>query len=290
MNTFTSGLVEKLTLGKTGPNRYQSAAPEEGFNRVYGGLIIAHAVMIANQESASEKSIHSLHAYFLSAGNPKQTIAYHTNKIREGRSFAVYQVDALQGSQTIFRAYVSLHITEEGPQHQVAMPSAPAPETLALEEDLIYTQAKEAGMSQEFIETLMDQRRHIEVRIVDPLNGAKQEKGAASMQIWMRTKEPLPDDPRFHQAALAYMSDWLLLDTSLRPHGLAWASNDLQVTSLDHALWLHRDFRADQWLLFSQDSPVAHGALGYNRALVFAQSSEQLVASATQEALVRVLK
>ncbi len=291
MDSSAPDLVEQLMLEQIGPSRYRSVLVNEGFQRIYGGLVLAHAVIaVSSGEGSENRRVHSLHGYFLEAGDPEQPIIYETRIIRQGRSFSVCHIDALQDKRRIFQADVSLHVAEESFEHSQPMPSVTDPEQLVPEEEIFLMQAEASGFSGDEIDKRVHRKRHLEVRPVQPLNYFEQEKGEPFMQTWMRTRQPLPDDPRLHQAALAYMSDWLLLDTSLRPHPTEPFSDKLVVVSLDHALWMHSDFRADSWLLFSQDSPVAKNARGFNRGGVFDRSSGKLVASTAQEALVRMLK
>ncbi|MXY05381.1 MAG: acyl-CoA thioesterase II, partial [Gammaproteobacteria bacterium] len=201
-----------------------------------------------------------------------------------GKSFTTRQVVAIQNGEAIFAMSISFQIEEAGLAHQFEMPDAPDPETLDDEETVRARHAKDRppGQPEPYA-----QQRPIEIRPINPVNIYKPSAGAPRQMCWMRARDQLPDDARLHQCVLAYLSDWSLLDTATLPHAVSYFDDSMQVASLDHAMWFHRPFRADHWLLYVQDSPVSSGARGLTRGLIYSQAGE-LVASATQEGLIRL--
>jgi acyl-CoA thioesterase-2 len=277
-------IIELLELEEIERNHYLATSPSEGWQRVYGGQVIGQALVAASKTVAPERMAHSLHGYFLRAGDTSIPILYTVDRIRDGRSFTTRRVIAIQNGDPIFTMSISFQVTEEGLEHQFPMPQAPAPETLRDDEDLRAEQAKD--WPEEF-QAALGTGSAIQIRQVDPVDLLNPEKMAPSQLCWMRTREKLPDDHRLHQCVLAYLSDWSLLDTATRPHGVSYLHDNVQMASLDHAMWFHRPFRADEWLLYAQDSPAASGARGFNRGLIYNEAGD-LVASATQEGLMRL--
>lgn len=282
--TNANDLIRLLDLEEIEQNHYRATSPSEGWQRVYGGQVLGQALVAASRTVPAERHAHSLHGYFLRPGDTTVPILYKVDRIRDGGSFTTRRVVAIQHGRPIFNMSISFQVTEEGLSHQFDMPDAPAPEDLpdesALREQWLaeFPQYRAEGWNRE---------RPIEVRPVDPVNIFRPEKRPPLQMCWMRCRDPLPDDPRLHQCVLAYLSDWSLLDTATLPHGVSFMQPNAQMASLDHAMWFHRPFRADQWLLYVQDSPSASGARGLNRGLVYTREGI-LVASAAQEGLIRV--
>ena len=277
-------IIEILDLEEIEQNHYLATSPNEGWQRVYGGQVIGQALVAASRTVADDRQAHSLHGYFLRAGDKEKPILYKVDRIRDGKSFTTRRVMAVQHGQAIFTMSISFQVQEGGLSHQFTMPDVTPPEQLLSDDEIRAEQAK--NWPEEFQESFSGSSA-IELRPVEPLDLLNPRKTDPVQRCWMRCGEQLPDDPRLHQCVLAYLSDWSLLDTATRPHGISFVQDNIQVASLDHAMWFHRPFRADEWLLYDQDSPSASGARGFNRGLIYNQAGE-LVASSTQEGLMRV--
>ena len=277
-------IIKTLDLEEIELNHYLATSPNEGWQRVYGGQVIGQALVAASRTVSPNRSAHSLHGYFLRAGDTTIPILYKVDRIRDGKSFTTRRVVAVQCGQAIFTMSISFQVDEGGLSHQFDMPKVPEPDSLPTEDELRREQAK--SWPKEFQESFSGSSA-IQVKPVDPVDLLNPEPAQAMQRCWMRCGEALPDDPRIHQCVLAYLSDWSLLDTASRPHAVSFMQDNVQVASLDHAMWFHRPFRADEWLLYDQDSPSASGARGFNRGLIYNQAGE-LVASTTQEGLLRV--
>ena len=254
-------IIKTLDLEEIELNHYLATSPNEGWQRVYGGQVIGQALVAASRTVSPNRSAHSLHGYFLRAGDTTIPILYKVDRIRDGKSFTTRRVVAVQRGQAIFTMSISFQIDEGGLSHQFDMPKVPAPDSLPTEDELRREQAK--SWPKEFQESFSGSSA-IQVKPVDPVDLLNPKPTQAVQRCWMRCGEPLPDDPRIHQCVLAYLSDWSLLDTASRPHGVSFMQENVQVASLDHAMWFHRSFRADEWLLYDQDSPSASGARGFN--------------------------
>ena len=282
MSMTAADLVRLFDLASDGDDRYVGTSDPSRWRRVYGGQVLGQA-LIAASRTAGERAPHSLHAYFLLGGDPKQPIVYEVERVRDGRSFTTRRVVARQRGEAIFVSTVSFQVEEPGFEHALAKPDLPSPEAL------IDPRAAAAMLGDPLRSRLtgfLDAIAPIEFRPVDPgrfiLGGA----GEPRQSLWIKIAGELPDDPTIHRAALAYLSDLALLDTALIPHGLHILSPRVQVASLDHALWLHRPMKADEWLLYVQDSPSATGARGLARGELF-DLRGALVASVAQEGLMR---
>jgi acyl-CoA thioesterase-2 len=229
------------------------------------------------------RSIHSLHGYFLLAGDPSLPIIYDVERIREGGSFTTRRVKAIQHGRAIFSMSASFHKPEEGFDHQGSMPDVPPPEALPDPKELI---GRLIDRIPDSMRSYFERELPIEMRVVDVSRYLSREKKTPAQNIWIRAGGRLPDDPVLHQAVLAYASDFTLLDTALIAHGKVLFDPDVQLASLDHALWYHRPFRADEWMLYVQDSPNAYGARGFCRGAIYARNGG-LIASVAQEGLMR---
>ena len=277
-------VIETLDLEEIELNHYLATSPNEGWQRVYGGQVIGQALVAASRTVSTDRSAHSLHGYFLRAGDTEIPILYKVDRIRDGKSFTTRRVVAVQRGQAIFTMSISFQVDEAGLNHQFDMPDVPLPDTLPTDEEIRQQQAK--SWPAEFQDSFSGSSA-IQVKPIDPVDMLHPEPAPPIQRCWMRCGEKLPDDPRIHQCVLAYLSDWSLLDTATRPHAVSFMQDNVQVASLDHSMWFHRPFRADEWLLYDQDSPSANGARGFNRGLIYNQTGE-LVASTTQEGLVRI--
>ena len=279
------GLVSLLDLDQLELNLFRGLSPKFGWNRVYGGQVLAQSLVAAQRTVTEPRAVHSMHAYFLHGGNPKIPIIYEVERSRDGGSFTTRRVKAIQNGQSIFVMSASFQKHEAGSiEHQSQMPKVAAPDTLPSLEDLFRLIADKIPDS---LKNHVKRERPIEMRVVDVERYTRRtKKDPAAQQVWLRACGRLPDDPKIHQAVLAYASDYTLLDTALTAHGKLLFDTDIQMASLDHALWLHRPFRADEWLLYVQDSPSAGGARGFCRGSIYRQDGV-LVASVAQEGLTR---
>lgn len=276
-------LLDLLDLEPLEVNIYRGRNRDIGTARVFGGQVLAQALVAARRTVDEPREAHSLHGYFILPGDLAAPIVYFVDRLRDGSSFSTRQVTAIQHGRAIFSLLASFHIAEAGYEHQTPMPDVPPPEELANELDLI------RGMADRIPESLrkvLTQDRPIDFRPVAPIDPFHPEERAPVRHLWLRAVEKLPDDTLTHQAVLAYASDYGLLGTALLPHGVAPRSPALQLATLDHALWAHRPFRADEWLLYAMDSPAAAGARGFTRGAFYTRDGT-LVASVAQEGLMR---
>jgi acyl-CoA thioesterase II len=283
MPSAIDNLLTILDLEKIEHNIFRGHSPQVGWQRVFGGLVVAQA-LVAAARTVEKREPHSLHAYFLLAGDPSVPIVYEVDRIRDGGSFTTRRCVAIQHGRAIFTLSASFQIKERGLDHALPLPKVPAPEDLPSEAELY---AQYSGMFPEPMRRWFAQDRPIEIRPVDLAHYLGRKLAAPLQYLWMRATGPLPDDPAVHRAVLAYLSDMTLLDTALVAHGRTIFEPDLQVASLDHALWFHRPFRADDWLLYAQDSPNSSGARGLTRGLIYGRDGS-LVASVAQEGLTRL--
>lgn len=281
-STAVAELLSILDLEKIEENIFRGRSPTSGWQRVFGGLVVAQA-LVASARTVEGRAPHSLHGYFLLPGDPRAPIVYEVDRLRDGKSFTTRRCNAIQHGRAIFSLSASFQIDEKGLEHAVAMPDVPLPETLPSEAEIV---AEYGAIMPEPILRWFASDRPIETRPVDPSRYVRHDPGAPAQDVWLRTTGPLPDDPAIHRAVLAYLSDMTLLDTALIGHGHYVFDVKLQIASLDHALWFHRPFRADEWLLYTQDSPNASGARGLTRGLLFSRDG-RLVATAMQEGLMR---
>ncbi|HEY5336730.1 MAG TPA: acyl-CoA thioesterase II [Rhizomicrobium sp.] len=276
-------LVELLDLEKIEENIFRGVSPKDRSQRVFGGQVLGQALVAAGR-TVEDRVAHSLHAYFLVAGDPKVPILYEVDRSRDGSSFSSRRVVAIQHGRQIFHMSVSLQKPEVGLEHQLPMPKVPPPEDLPSEDDF---RARIVDKIPEQYRDNFLRKRPIELRPVDRTDIFAPQKKSPHQAVWVRATAPLPPQIALHQCVLAYASDMTLLDTSLMPHGIGWFDKRIQMATIDHAMWFHRPFRADEWLLYVQDSPSASGARGFNRGLIFSRDGA-LVASVTQEGLMRM--
>lgn len=276
-------LIETLTLEPIEVNLFRGRSPDEGFPRIFGGLVIAQALLAA-YETVPDRVCHSLHAYFIRPGDVKAPVLYQVERARDGGTFTTRRVAAIQHGEQIFNLAASFQAPEEGLEHQFPMPKAEDPETIPTEADRARQQADK--LHPRMLEA-MTRDRPIDVRWPDPQPFDKPVKKPGQKGVWMRCKEPIGQDVRMQQAILAYASDMAFMETALRVHGLIWTSPGLQSASLDHALWFHRPINFNNWHLFDQDAPSTSQGRGLVRGQMFAQDGA-LVASVAQECLMRV--
>ena len=265
-------------------NLFRGRSPDDGWQRVFGGQVIGQALVAATRTVGDDdRAAHSLHGYFLLPGDPQTPIVYEVDRIRDGKSFTTRQVAALQHGQAIFSMGVSFHRDEPGFSHQIEAPDVPAPETLPSEAELVEELLPKLPAP---IQRYWQRERPVEMRPVDVRQYISKEPREARRSIWVRSNQSLPDDIGLHKCVLAYASDFFLLDTSLAPHRRNLFDPRMMMASLDHSVWFHRPFRADEWLLYVMDSPSASGARGFCRGSIFRRDGT-LVASVAQEGLIR---
>ncbi len=283
MRDVLSELVSLLSLERLEHNLFRGQSQDLGWGRVFGGQVLGQALSAAAQTAPPGRMVHSLHGYFLRPGHTDKPIIYDVDRIRDGQSFTTRRVVAIQGGRAIFSMSASFQTPEDGFDHADAMPAAPDPESLLSETALAN---RIAQMIPEPLRTQATADRPIEVRPVTPLNPLRPDVRPPTRELWYRTNGALPDNGPLHQYLLAYASDFNFLGTSMQPHGVSWLTPSMQVASLDHAMWFHRPFRFDSWLLYVIDSPSACGARGFVRGRFF-DLEGRLVASTAQEGLIR---
>ena len=285
MSQALDQLLTILDLEALEENLFRGLSPQAGWQRVFGGQVIGQA-LVAACRTVEGRAAHSLHAYFLRAGDPTVPIIYDVDRIRDGKSFSTRRVVAIQHGQAIFSMAASFHKDEPGLHHQMKMPEVPPPEALPSEAEL---KEKLIDRLPEPVKAYWQRERPIEIRPVDLSRYLSPESRAATQQVWIKATGKLSDDLSLHQCVLAYASDFTLLDTALIAHGRFVFDPSLMLASLDHAIWFHRRFRADDWLLYAQDSPSSGAGRAFCRGSLFTRDGE-LVASTAQEGLVRERK
>ena len=284
MTKALDALVELLDLEPIEVDIFRGLSPDEHRQRVFGGQVAGQALVAAGR-TVTRGTVHSLHAYFLRPGDPAVPILYEVDRIRDGRSFTTRRVVAVQHGRAIFNLSASFHVDEPGPDHQVAMPAVPDPESLP-------TFASQMAPYRDRLAEVHERPHPIDVRFVTshPFERGEGKGRPACQRVWMRADGELPDQPLLHACVVAYASDLTLLDTTLAPHGIsALSSPGTMLASLDHAMWFHRPFRADEWLLYEQESPSASGARGFAKGTIFTRDG-LLAVSVAQEGLVRPLR
>jgi acyl-CoA thioesterase-2 len=277
-------LVTLLALERIEDSIFRGQSQDLGWGTVFGGQVLGQALSAAVQTAPRDRAVHSLHAYFLRPGDVSKPIVYDVDRARDGGSFTTRRVVAIQSGEPIFNLAASFHKHEESYEHQDAMPDVPPPESVPLDRDRYAAAA--ARVPRKILERFSAEQP-FEMRSIDGLDDAFRPKPVAPRRmVWLKTTGRVADDPALHQYLLAYASDHGFLVTALFPHGVTFLSGEVQIASLDHAMWFHAPFRVDEWLLHVIDSPVAHGARGLVRGSVFTQDG-RLVASTAQEGLVR---
>ncbi len=283
----TTTLEELLALVDLEPlehNIYRARNRDIGTGRVFGGQVLAQALVAARRTVEEPREAHSLHGYFILPGDLEAPIVYFVDRLRDGGSFTTRRVTAIQHGRAIFNLSASFQVEEEGLSHQAECPQVPDPEAIIPELERIRAAADRIPPE---VRGVLTQDRPIDFRPVDPPDLFHPEPSPPVRRTWFRVQGRMPDAPHLHQAILAYASDYGLLAAALQPHGRTVRDPDLQVASLDHALWFHRPFRADEWLLYAVDSPAADRGRGFARGSFFTRDGT-LVASSAQEGLMRV--
>ena len=284
MSYTAADLLRLLDLEPIEHNIYRGNSRDIGSGRIFGGQVLAQALVAARRTVDEDRPAHSCHGYFILAGDLSIPVVYFVDRLRDGKSFVTRRVTAIQHGQAIFNMSASFHRLEQGPEHQLDMPDVPPPEGLRPELDIIRERAEAIPGR---LRSVLTQDRPLDIRPLDrsdPLDPVRRE---ARRRYWIRAIGEVGDDTLNHQALLAYASDYGLLGSALRPHGLTVQSPDVMVASLDHAIWFHRPFRVDEWLLYDIESPIACGARAFTRGAFYARDG-RLVASVAQEGLFRM--
>lgn len=272
-----------MQLERLEDNLFRGVSRDIGTERVFGGQVLAQALLAASS-TVEDRLPHSLHAYFLRAGDPDAPIVYSVDRSRDGRSFSARRVVAIQHGRQIFTLAASFQVDEEGLEHQFPMPDVAPPEQVAA---MDLPPREELGHMPKPLQRWLDRFGPFEFRAVRGADPDDRIPQPPFKELWFRLNGPLPDDPRLHRALLAYVSDFHLVGTATLPHGISWVQGNLVIASLDHAMWFHRDVRLDDWLLYACDSPSTSGGRGLARGMIYDRAG-RLVASTAQEGVIRL--
>ncbi len=283
MKPVLADLLSLLELERLEDNIFRGQSRDIGSPQVFGGQVLGQALTAANY-TVGDRVVHSLHAYFLRPGDVNAPIVYDVDRARDGKSFSNRRVVAIQHGRPIFNMAASFQIVEDGLEHQAAMPEVEGPEGLP---DVRSLYAQYIDQLPQKLKRYLGQERPFELRPVEHVDMMLPAKMQPRRHLWIRTVDELPLDPDLHRNLLAYVSDYQLLATAMLPHGVRYEHGNVQLASLDHAMWFHRPFRADEWLLYALDSPNATGARGLARGQFFTRDGS-LVASTAQEGLMRI--
>lgn len=278
-------LVDLLQLERIEENLFRGQSRDIGTRFVFGGQVLGQSLAAA-QRTVDGRDVHSMHAYFLRAGDVEAPIVYEVDRSRDGKSFSSRRVVAIQHGQPIFTMAASFQVPEEGLTHQMSMPDVPQPEDLAEPEPI---SAETLASIPPKLQRWVMSRGPFEFRHVYPRDEIKRPKRPPIQHVWFRLVDRVSDDALLHRALLAYASDFHLIGTATLPHGISYLQGNVQMASLDHAMWFHRSFRVDEWLLYSCDSPTSQGARGLSRGCIYDRNG-RLVASTAQEGLIRLLE
>jgi acyl-CoA thioesterase II len=281
-------LLRLLDLEPLEVNLFRGQSRDLGGKAVFGGQVIGQALVAASR-TVEGRLPHSLHAYFLRPGDMARPIVYEVDRVRDGKHFTARRVQAIQGGEALLSMICSFQVPEPGLEHQAPMPEVPPPESLRPQRELVEEWLAAVPTASERIRNAFQRRMAVEFRPVEPLNPLLPVVHPPQRAFWVRARGTLPDAPLLHACVLAYASDFSLLSTALLPHGVSWLTPGLAVASIDHALWFHREFRVDQWLLYAMDSPTAQGGRGLSRGQFFDRAG-RLVASVVQENLMRQIQ
>jgi acyl-CoA thioesterase-2 len=283
MQAILKDLIDLLALERIDRDLFRGKNQDLGWGAIFGGQVFGQALSAAAQTVGADRAVHSAHGYFIRAGELEAPIVYQVDRLRDGKSFSTRRVVAIQEGEAIFSLAASFQIEEAGLEHQDAMPDVPAPESLRSETDLARAFADKLP---EAVRARAAMPRPVEIRPVEPRDPFAPKVQKPLRRLWYRAVDRMPDDPALHRYLLAYASDFSFLGTALDPHGVSFMTPGMQVTSIDHAIWFHRPFRVDEWLLYDVESPSTAGARGIVRGRFFDRAG-RLVASTVQEGLVR---
>lgn len=277
-------LLDLIRLENLEVNLFRGQSRDIGTARVFGGQVLAQALLAASQ-TVEGRMVHSLHAYFLRAGDPEAPIVYDVDRSRDGRSFTARRVVAIQHGRQIFNLAASFQLPQEGLDHQFDMPPVPTPDELGPGQQV---SAEELRRAPQKLQRWYNRFGPFEFHPVDEIDMAHPHPRPPFQKIWFRLRGELPGDQVLHRTLLAYASDFHLVGTATLPHGVSYLQGNLLMASLDHAMWFHRDCRLDDWLLYDCDSPSASGSRGLSRGLIYDRAG-RLVASVAQEGMIRVV-
>ncbi len=283
MGTALDDLISLLDLEQLEVNLFRGLSPDEDRQRVFGGQVAGQALIAAGRTLDASRPVHSLHAYFLRPGDPNVPIVYEVDRIRDGRSFTTRRVVAIQHGHAIFNLASSFQVVEDGPDHQDAMPAVAEPETLPTFRERL---AAHADRFSDDFALWLERERPIDSRPTEDPPWLDPKPRAPEQNVWIRADGSLPDDPLLHACVVCYASDLTLLDTAMLPHAITYGEGRYMIASLDHAMWFHRPFRADDWLLYHQTSPSASGARGLAEGRIFCRDGA-LAVTVIQEGLMR---
>ena len=283
MDRRLADLLKQFELERLEVNLFRGESRDIGSPQVFGGQVLGQALMAA-YSTIEGREVHSLHSYFLRRGDFNLPIVYQVDRSRDGNAFSSRRVIAVQNGEQIFTFAASFQVPEEGMDHQATMPVVPPPESL---HDADQPAADILAKLPEKIRSFLMRERPFEFRRVEPVDLLHPVASAPLQHVWFRTVDKLPDDDQLHRCLLAYISDYNLLNTATLPHSDSYRTGNLFMASIDHAMWFHRKFRVDEWLLYAMDSPSASGARGLARGMIFTRDG-RLVASTIQEGLIRV--
>jgi acyl-CoA thioesterase-2 len=275
-------LLTLLDLEELEVNLFRGESPTEDLQRVFGGQVAAQALVAASR-TVQDRLVHSLHSYFLRLGDPNVPIIYQVDRIRDGRSFVTRRVTAIQHGRAIFALAASFQSHEESAEHQDEMPPAPEPESLPTFGELV---ERHRDRIPDYLQDWVKRDRPLDVRSTRPEEFMDYRPRSPESAMWMRTKGSLPDDPLLHQCVLTYASDMPILATAARPQGLSFHDPEVMVASLDHAMWFHRPFRFDEWMLYTHRSPSMTSSRGFTTGQLYTRDG-RLAVSVTQEGLIR---
>ena len=283
MSRVLKDLLELLELEPIEENLFRGRSQNLGYRRLFGGQVLGQSLSAASKTVEPSRHVHSLHGYFLRAGDASLPVVYTVDRVRDGGSFNTRRVVAIQKGQPIFTMMASFQSEEPGASHQATMPQVPEPEQLPTDIELL---SRNADKLPPKVREMFLGDKPIELRPVSYVDPFAPHKAEPSRCVWFRAQDTLPDDPQLHKYLLAYASDFNLITTALLPHSLSVVDSTLQLASLDHALWFHGPLRMDRWLLYSMESPWAGNSRGLSLGRIFTREG-QLVASVTQEGLMR---
>ena len=283
MQPVLASLVDLLALERLDRDLFRGRSQDLGWGAIFGGQVLGQALSAAAQTVSADRPVHSLHGYFMRAGDVQKPIVYQVDRLRDGATFTTRRVAALQEGEAIFSLEASFQLAVDGFDHQDPMPAVPPPDELRSERDMALAIADHLPPP---MRAMAVAERPIEIRPVEVRDPLRPRVADPHRRMWYRAIDQLPDDPALHRYLLAYASDFSFLGTAMDPHGVSWLSPGMQVASLDHVMWFHRPFRFDDWLLYTVDSPSASGGRGLVRGQFFDRAG-RLVASAAQEGLIR---
>jgi acyl-CoA thioesterase-2 len=276
-------LLALLELEALEVNLFRGLSPHEDRQRVFGGQVAAQALVAAGRTVGDDRPVHSLHAYFLRPGDPNVPIVYEVDRIRDGKSFTTRRVVAIQHGRAIFNLAASFQVVENGPDHQMPMPSVPDPDELPTWQQRVEPYLERLGPD---LAQWLVRERPIDSRPVDDPRWLDPTPREPEQDVWIKANGALPTAPLIHECVVAYASDLTLLDTAMFPHAISYREQQYMIASLDHAMWFHRPFRADEWLLYHQTSPNASRARGLAQGAIFCRDGT-LAITVIQEGLIR---